>query len=65
MLLLTVGTQHITIMQKTTSLHQHTKLKAFLHTLGYKQWYSLLPTEKYVLNTVLKHYWFKETMVLV
>lgn len=52
MLPLTVGTQHIIIMQKTTRLHQRTNLKAFLHTLGYIQWHSLLLTEKYILNTV-------------
>jgi len=65
MLLLTVGKQHIIIVQKTTRLHQLTNLKAFLHTLGYIQWYILLLTEKYVLNTVLKHYWCKETVAPV
>jgi len=58
MLLLTVGTRHIIIVHKTTCLHECTNLKVFLHAFGYKHWYSLLLTEKYVLNTVLKHYWF-------
>jgi len=54
MLLLTVGVQQIIIVQKTTRLHQRTNLKVFLHALGYIQWYGLLLTEKYVLNTELK-----------
>jgi len=54
MLLLTVGIQQIIIVQKTTSLHQRTNLEVFSHAFGYIQWYGLLLTEKYVLNTEFK-----------